>query len=113
MFFIYLSKKQLKTLTPENTHVVKFDSVLDLPSRKDLKFMQNGVYYAESAESSYYAAAIAGPCANLGQDGECLVYQERPTHCRRFETGSSDCDKARQKDGLVPVQELIQLSPRI
>lgn len=113
MFFQYLNKKQLRKLIPEDTHAVQFNSADDIPYKKDLKFMRRGVYYAKSGKSGYYTATIAGPCPNLGENGECTIYKQRPTPCRKYKSKSEDCNKVRHRDGLAPIQELIQLLPRI
>lgn len=37
-------------------------------------------------------------CAAL-KDGQCMIYENRPTVCRDFEVGGQDCLTARKKHG--------------
>lgn len=39
-------------------------------------------------------------CAFLGSDDHCLVYETRPSVCRRFAAGSDGCAEARAREGL-------------
>jgi Fe-S-cluster containining protein len=42
-------------------------------------------------------------CCFLGDDDRCAVYQSRPSVCRRFKAGSSECAEARERVGLTPL----------
>jgi Fe-S-cluster containining protein len=46
-------------------------------------------------------------CCFLGDDKRCTVYATRPDVCRRFTAGEDQCQAARQRRGLPP----LELSP--
>lgn len=49
--------------------------------------------------------SMEGPCGNLGLNGACEDYTNRPSICRRFEVGKSAC-RALQKDELLRRQSV-------
>ena len=110
--FFLLDKDDFTTLTQKTTLKIKLNSSMDMPPEKEFRFLRNGVYYANKFSENNYTAVIVGPCANLGEMGECTIYEERPLACRRFKAGGKECDKIRKRDRLKPIQELIQLYPR-
>ena len=42
-------------------------------------------------------------CPFLQDDNRCSVYATRPSPCRRFVAGSSECQEARARVGLEPL----------
>lgn len=42
-------------------------------------------------------------CPFLQPDNRCGVYETRPSPCRRFSAGSSECVEARRRVGLAPL----------
>ena len=100
MFFFYVNEQELKRLTPEGSNHVRLDSVRDIPSSDELIFLKPGVYSAQRGKTDKFALAIAGNCPNLSKTGECTIYDSRPSLCKNFEVGASECNKARKKIGL-------------
>lgn len=45
-------------------------------------------------------AALTG---QLGEHVACGIYEWRPSPCREFEAGSEACQRARKRQGLVPI----------
>lgn len=44
------------------------------------------------------------PCQFLADDGRCTIYPTRPNTCVGFEAGDEQCQEARAKLGLPPLQ---------
>lgn len=45
----------------------------------------------------YMMRRATGECIALTVDGRCSIYETRPSECRAFERGSSDCEAARER----------------
>ena len=48
-------------------------------------------------DGSLRCAALRG---TLGRSAECVIYEERPAGCRRFEAGSDRCQQYRRERGV-------------
>lgn len=57
---------------------------------------ENGVPHMKLTETGR-CIALAG---KLGKKVRCTIYQERPTTCRRFESGSERCHEYRKELGI-------------
>lgn len=55
-------------------------------------------------EWSCVLLAAGLPCRFLGDDGRCTIYSTRPNTCVGFEAGDEQCQEARAKMGLPPLQ---------
>jgi Fe-S-cluster containining protein len=51
---------------------------------------------------------VDGRCIFLGDDGDCLVYEDRPAACRAFE-----CVRAFNREGIGQHQRFLQLNPTV
>ncbi len=51
--------------------------------------------------------AMDGQCGNLGDDGRCIDYENRPRICRDFEIGNTACQSLIQNRG-IPVSVSIR-----
>ena len=38
---------------------------------------------------------IRSKCENLGADGKCIIYDDRPDVCKEYKPGSEQCETAR------------------
>jgi len=54
-------------------------------------------------EYKLHPLPFLGACPFLAGDNRCAVYDSRPEPCRRFKPGSSECDEARRRVGLLPL----------
>lgn len=50
--------------------------------------------------------AAGRPCRFLGDDGRCTIYPTRPNTCVGFEAGDEQCQEARSRLNLPPLQPL-------
>jgi Fe-S-cluster containining protein len=48
--------------------------------------------------------AANSPCSFLGNNGLCTIYPTRPNVCVGFEPGDEQCQQARDRCGLPPLQ---------
>lgn len=55
-------------------------------------------------ESRCVLLACGLPCRFLSADGRCTIYPTRPNTCVGFEAGDEQCQEARTKLGLPPLQ---------
>lgn len=49
-------------------------------------------------------------CCFLASDQRCSIYETRPKLCRDFTAGSIQCQEARQRHGLPPLNALVEAS---
>ncbi|HQR09383.1 MAG TPA: YkgJ family cysteine cluster protein [Gemmatales bacterium] len=46
-------------------------------------------------------------CCFLDMNQRCTIYTTRPNICREFQAGSSQCQEARNRNGMEPLKALI------
>ena len=72
---------------------------------RDAKLVRRFVILNDAGEphmrmhSSLRCSALRG---TLGRSAECVIYDERPSGCRRFEAGSDRCRQYRRERGVDP-----------
>ena len=75
---------------------------------------------AELAEDDGRCILLAAnrPCQFLSPDGHCTIYPTRPNNCVGMEAGDDQCQEARSRLGLPPLEPLqpsesqVQAAPR-
>ena len=51
------------------------------------------------------------PCQFLGEDHRCTIYPTRPNDCVDMQAGDEQCQMARQRAGLPPLEPLPAAAP--
>jgi len=69
-----------------------------------------GVYYTTSL-FGLAKVRIVGPCPNLSQDDNCLIYDSRPADCEKLAIGSDNCVLFRRAWQGVKSQNLPVIKP--
>ncbi len=54
-----------------------------------------------------YPLPFLEACGFLGEDRRCSIYETRPDVCRQFAAGDHQCQLARERKGLPPLQPRI------
>lgn len=93
-----IPEEQIKNYFPDATKIPSTDLFERIP---------DGVYYAETG-TQFYSIRLVGPCPNLLENSDCGIYEDRPVACKRMMIGGDYCSNARIKDGLLPIEVVIQ-----
>ena len=79
------------------------------PAPRDIlpEDLPDGVYYSHAGyEGTVYFEniRIVGMCPN-NEDGNCMIYNNRPSACDNYEVGGDDCNKVREFN-LIPLDSI-------
>lgn len=75
-----------------------FQNPQRLPNTTRGKALEKGVYF--SVSGGQYKVIIIGSCPNLN-DGDCKIYPNHPSGCKKIEIDSISCHQARERGNKI------------